>query len=230
MRIKSQLGFTLLEILVALFIFTILSMMMAGALHTVIDAQSGSERSAERLREMQLVLVRISRDVEQTVNRPIKTKDGQDAAAFYGTYKGFAFTHGGMAGQSNKHHVLQRAQYIWSDHSLWRMVWDVLDQAANSPKPSQRKILSKVSDAKFEYLDSKNKFHASWPVTEMANQPLPRAVRMTLTLENWGTIRQIYVIPAEVKPAQPAAPTTDGQPAKPVPVPSQSANPNEQDE
>lgn len=198
MRRNLQAGFTLLEILIALFIFTILSVMMAGGLRTVIDAQSGSERSAERLRELQLVLVRLSRDVEQTVNRPVKMRDGHDTPAFYGTGRGFAFTHGGMAGQSQQHQVLQRAEYIWTGQTLWRMVWSVLDQAANSPKPNQRKVLEEVVNAKFEYLDDKQKFHGSWPAAGMANQPLPRAIKMTLTFANWGTIRQIYVIPAEV--------------------------------
>ena len=208
MRINRHAGFTLLEILIALFIFTILSIMMTGALHSVISTQVGTERSAERLRQLQLVLVRMARDVEQTVNRPVKTSNGQDASAFYGTPQGFAFTHGGMSGQSSKHHVLQRTQYIWSRNSLWRMVWDVLDQAANSPKPSQREVLENVTAARFEYLDAKNAFHKEWPVSGTANQPLPRAVKITLTIADWGTVRQIYVIPAEanIAIASPAKP------------------------
>lgn len=197
MRLDHHKGFTLLEILIALFIFTILSIMMAGGLRTVINAQSGAERSAERLRQMQIVLVRMSRDIEQVVNRPVKTRNGQDASAFFGTPEGFAFTHGGIAGQAQQRQVLQRAQYIWGHQQLWRMVWDVLDQAANSPKPNQRLIMDHVTNARFEYLDAKNIFHKNWPVQGMANQPLPRAVRVSLTIANWGTIRQIYVIPAQ---------------------------------
>lgn len=197
MRCNRHAGFTLLEILIALFIFTILSFMMTGALHTVISADSGTERSAVRLRQLQVVLVRLSRDVEQIVNRPIKIANGQDASAFYGTPQGFAFTHGGMAGGQSKQHVLQRTQYIVSQNGLWRMVWSVLDQAANSPKPNQRQVLENVTAARFEYLDEKNAFHKEWPLSGTANQPLPRAVRITLTIADWGTIRQLYVIPAQ---------------------------------
>lgn len=203
---KRNSGFTLLEILIALFIFTIVSLMMAGGLHTVITAQSGAERNALRLRELQIVLVRLARDVEQTVNRPVKTADDKDASAFYGTPRGFAFTHGGMAGQSSQHQVLQRAQYIWGQNGLWRMAWDVLDQTAKSPKPSQRRVLDNVTEARFEYMDAKQVFHKDWPVSGQANQPLPRAVRITLTIEDWGTLRQIYVIPAETAAENMAAP------------------------
>ncbi|HTM63466.1 MAG TPA: type II secretion system minor pseudopilin GspJ [Gammaproteobacteria bacterium] len=202
-------GFTLVEILVALFIFTILSLMMAGGLRTVINAQSGTEHSAERLRQLQLVFVRMSRDLEQTVNRPVKLANGKDASAFFGAQRGFAFTHGGKAGQSSQHQVLQRTQYSFSRNALWRVVWDVLDQSSNSPKPSQREVFANVSDVRFEYLDDKNVFHKDWPVSGNSNQPLPRAVRITLTIPDWGTVKQIYVIPAQnVNPAAPKQQTT----------------------
>ncbi len=224
MQIKHHAGFTLLEILIALFIFTILSIMMTSALHTVISAQGGAERNAERLRLLQIVLVRISRDVEQIVDRPIKSANGKDASAFFGAPTGFVFTHGGMAGQSNQHQVLQRTQYIWTQNGLWRMVWDVLDQASNSPKPRQREVLANVTDAEFEYYDNKNVAHKEWPVAGMANQTLPRAVKINLTIADWGVIRQLYVIPAETAnaantPATPA-PTPDA-PQTPTPPKTQ---------
>ncbi len=137
--IKHHSGFTLLEILIALFVFTILSMMMTGALHTVISAQSGAERNALRLREMQLAQIRLTRDLEQMVNRPIKNASDQDASAFYGTPRGFAFTHGGMAGESSQHQILQRSQYIFGQDGIWRMAWDVLDQTAKSLSPVSAK-------------------------------------------------------------------------------------------
>jgi general secretion pathway protein J len=234
MPAKNTFGFTLLEILISLFIFTILSIMMAGALHSVINVQSGAERSALRLREMQMVLIRMSRDVEQTVNRPVKTANDQDASAFYGTTRGFAFTHSGMAGASTQNQVLERAQYIWGKNGLYRMAWDVLDQAEKSPKPSQRLLLDTVTDAYFEYMDDKKKFHKDWPVNGVSNQPLPRAVRINLTVKDWGIIKQTYVIPAQnPAPIVGAAPgatqgatpgsapeTTPGPPPRELPVAS----------
>lgn len=206
MPLNKSSGFTLIEILVALMIFTIIAMMMTGALRTVIDAQSGAERNAERLRELQIVLVRMSRDIEQTVNRPVKTKDGHDASAFFGSAKGFAFTHGGLAGESHQQQVLQRTQYLWSQNGLWRLVWDVLDQAANSPAPKQRLLIPHIIDANFEYLDEKNTYHKDWPTSGNGNQILPKAVKMNLTIEKWGKLSQTYVIPAQVVKATAASP------------------------
>ncbi len=54
-----------------------------------------------------------------------------------------------------------------------------------------------MTEARFEYMDAKRVFHQDWPVSGASNQPLPRAVRMTLTIKDWGTLKQTYVIPAE---------------------------------
>lgn len=199
MRIKGA-GFTLLEILIALFVFTILSLMMAGGLRTVIRAQAGAEESAERVRYLQLVLVRMSRDVEQIVNRPVKTAAGKETPAFLGTPEGFAFTHNGIVSLSDevKRSSLQRAQYLWKEGALWRLAWPVLDQAQNSPKPSQRVVLNNVDSARFEYLDRNKRFHKNWPVPGRSSEPLPRAVRVIFNIADWGKIQQIYVIPAQV--------------------------------
>src|SRR5947209_8116839 len=88
---KNQQGFTLLELLIALFIFTIISMMLASALHTVIKAQSGSDKNALLLRELQVALLMMSRDVEQTVNRPVLDTTGKEERAFIGTPTSFTF-------------------------------------------------------------------------------------------------------------------------------------------
>ena len=199
MQIKAA-GFTLLEILIALFVFTILALMMSGALRTVINAQAGAEHHAERMRHLQIVLVRMSRDIEQIVNRPVKTAVGKEAPAFLGTAEGFAFTHNGIASLSDKvkRSELQRAQYIWKDGTLWRMVWPVLDQAPDSPKPTQREVYNNITSVRFEYLDRKKRFHKNWPVQGRSSEPLPRAVRVNLTIADWGKIQQLYVIPAQV--------------------------------
>lgn len=194
----SQYGFTLLEILIALFIFTILSMILVNALHNVINVQSRTERSAERLRNLQMSLVIMSRDIEQTVNRPILNTAGKEEPAFQGTSHGFIFTHTGLANPTGMlaKSALERTQYSWSDHVLSRITWAVLDEAPSSQSHT-RQLLTEVDEAHFEYLDKEGRFQNTWPLQGDSSQILPRAVRVYLTIENWGTITQLYVIPAK---------------------------------
>src|SRR5580658_1720911 len=106
-------GFTLLEVLIALFVFSILSLVLTGALRSVINTQSGTEKNAQRLRTMQLALLVLSRDIEQTVGRPVFGSTGQEEAAFFGDAKSFTFTHAGFANPASTvlRSTLQRTSY-----------------------------------------------------------------------------------------------------------------------
>jgi general secretion pathway protein J len=191
-------GFTLLEILIALFIFSILSILLASALRSVINAQSGTENSAERLRDLQHALLLMSRDVEQTVNRSIKIASGAEEDAFIGTSLGFTFTHTGFANPVGVPGLsaLQRARYFYSGGELWRTTWPVLDQAPQTVGRPQ-KLLANVKEAHFQYLDQENQFQDKWPLEGRDPRIMPRAVKIFLSLAKWGEITQIYIIPVQ---------------------------------
>jgi general secretion pathway protein J len=195
--IKTK-GFTLLEILIALFIFSIISLLLSQSLRTVINAQAGTEKSAERLRGLQLVFLVMSRDIEQTVDRPIMNTSGREEAAFIGTPQTFTFTHAGYASSplTSTHSDLQRTSYAWHDNSLWRTTWPNLDQAPDT-KAHTKRLLENVSGFTIEYLDAAKKFHSNWPAENANAQVLPRAIKVTLTFSQWGTISQLYIISAQ---------------------------------
>ena len=195
---KKNRGFTLLEILVALFVFAILSLILSSALRNVISAQIGTEKNAERLRALQITLLLMSRDVEQIVSRPIKTAAGKDEKAFIGTSQGFTLTHTGIANPTGyaKQSALQRTRYLYHDNRLWRAVWPVLDQAPQTIAHS-RLLLSGVMDVRFDYLDKDKHFQSTWPLEGSDPHLLPRAIKVTLSISEWGRISQIYVLPTQ---------------------------------
>lgn len=189
-------GFTLVEILVALFIFTIISMILMSGLHNLITIHSGTEKSAERLRQLQLAMLLVRRDVEQTVNRPIVNASGKAERAFIGTPYGFTFTHLGLANPMGVavQSSMQRTSYFLRKDSLYRQVWNAVDATVGTH--SYTKILiSGITRAEFAYLDHNKQFRNQWPQQGQANQGLPRAVKLTLVIANWGALTQIYVIP-----------------------------------
>lgn len=206
-------GFTLLEILIALFIFTILSTILVGALRNMMDAQTATEHKAERLRHLQFALLMISRDVEQAIDRPVYAADGKEEQSFIGASKSFTFTHAGYANLTGvlTHSTLQRTGYYWDNGALWRKSWGVLDQAPQT-QAHVRDLLEDVSEAHFQYLDKDNKFHDDWPVEGQDEQQLPRAVRIYLTISKWGTMSQLYVIAAQ--PAKTPPTTSPQEPEK----------------
>jgi len=194
---KNKHGFTLIEILIALFIFTIISVMIVGALHTVITAESVTEKKAERLRDLQMTFLLMSRDIEQAVNRPVVNSDGKEEAAFVGNKTEFRLTHMGYASTPlmSAHGTLQRTGYNLAGDTLVRQTPQALDQAPKT-KVSTRNLLQNVADIQFDYLDKQGRFHEKWPLDD-DKQPLPRAVRIQLTLTSLGKMTEIYLIAAE---------------------------------
>lgn len=186
---KPMHGFTLVEILVALFIFSILSLVMANGLHRLLQVQGEVNQQAQGLRDLQLVMVHLSRDVSSAIDRPITLAHGQEAASFVGQPNGFKLTCVNAERQ-------QRVEYLDDHHALVRLVWPSLDQAEDA-HASKRVLLAELSDVHFEYLDQRGKYHQGWPLQSDATQTLPKAVRMTLVVPHWGRLVQTFLLVAE---------------------------------
>lgn len=192
--LKKIRGFTLLEIIIALFIFSIVSIIVVGALHNVLTTQSSAQKKAERLSELQITLLLMSRDLEQVINRPITNSSG-NAEGFMGATREVTFTRAGFEnpfGQLQRS-TLQRIRYEVNHGKLQRLTWPTLDQT-HTTKPDVKILLNSVLDLQFEYLDKNGHFQKTWPPLDQPRAILPLAVRVSLTLKNWGQINQLYII------------------------------------
>ncbi len=69
---KSEAGFTLIEIVVAMGIFAMMSAMAFGGLMSAGDTREHTELQSDRLAELQKAFMILGRDVEQTINREIR--------------------------------------------------------------------------------------------------------------------------------------------------------------
>lgn len=196
-------GFTLLEVLIALFIFSIISLILSRALHNVITIVSGTEATATRVRELQHALLIFSRDVEQIIDRPILGPAGTHEPPFIGSAYAFQLTHLGFTDTSGHLSHLQRAGYEWHDQTIWRKTWTALDQPPQAVA-EVHPLLRQISATHFEYLGEQNHFYDRWPPPDSKKLKLPRAIKITFTIANWGTMSQLYALPPQT--AQAAAP------------------------
>ena len=192
-------GFTLIEILIALFIFSILALIVTSALKTAINAQSNTEKHAARLTQLQIALTLLSRDLEQSISRPIINVTGANEVAFLGTKQSITFTHAGLSNPLEKspRSTLQRVSYRFEKNRLLRETWSALDLSRAS-EPLRKVILNGITQANFEYLDNDERFQNRWPPAgQNNNSEFPRAVRMVITLRDLGKMEQLYVIPVQ---------------------------------
>lgn len=193
---RKNKGFTLLEILIAMFIFTIVSIIMVTGLRSVLNSQAATEKQSDKLARLQIAVLIMSRDIEQAINRPITNAKGGMDPGLVGTPRSFTFTHAGFANPQGElqRSTLQRSQYSLDQENLIRETWQVLDQTAKT-LPDSRVLLNNLSDIRFEYLDTEGKFTNNWPSSGVSKSPLPLAIRIQLTLKNMGKFSQIYLLP-----------------------------------
>ena len=74
-------GFTLLELLIAIAIFSIIASFAYAGLNVVLDTKQQTDEHLEALSTMQLGLHLLQMDIEQTVDRPIRNEYGDSEPA-----------------------------------------------------------------------------------------------------------------------------------------------------
>ena len=195
----KQRGFTLLELLIALAVFAILSVMAYRGLAAVGEARARVEAQAEALAALQLALGLLERDLEQAVGRPVRDAYGETAPAFEGSALGpqlMALTRAGWRNPAGAPRSdLQRVAYRYRDETLIRAHWRVLDQAQDSAA-LERPLLAGVNAVDLRFLDQRLQWQSAWP-PEAGGDParLPRAVEITLDVDGIGEVRRLFRLP-----------------------------------
>jgi general secretion pathway protein J len=190
-------GFTLLELLVALSIFALISVSLYGSLSSMLDTKEHLEKQSEQLREIQTAFRIIGRDIEQSVDRPIRTAYEQLPAMRWAEHPGeFEFTTGGRRNPLLlKRSSLQRVAYRLEDGELIKDSWPVLDRDVDS-KPFSQVILRGVESFELSFKDDKDTTYRVWPPANIYGvtvAPLPKAVQVHLDVENWGRIDRLFL-------------------------------------
>ena len=193
-------GFTLIEVLIALAVFSVMSIMAYGGLKTVLNARNGTERAAERLNEIQMAFNLIQQDMQHMVPRSIRDEYGQPKAAVelgIGGVNAIEFTRGGNNNPRRADRsTLYRVAYTWdeSEGELQRLIWTTLDRA-NGNIPQKKVLLRGVSGLFIEEVGGIGGGSPP-PGGGQANlDDLPRGIEMKLELEQWGTINRIFAMP-----------------------------------
>ncbi|MBL8259274.1 MAG: type II secretion system minor pseudopilin GspJ [Candidatus Competibacteraceae bacterium] len=201
---RAARGFTLLELLVALAVFAIMATAAYSGLSNVLATRTALEAQSRRLAAVQLAVFRLEQDIEQAAPRAIRDEYGDFQTALLGgelATDQLVLTRAGWdnpLGQPRAN--LQRVAYRFRDGRLWRLYWDVLDRGGLS-EPRETLLLDRVRDFRVRFLQAKNWLKA-WPPlasdeeqTRKNREALPRAIEISLTLEDWGEITRLLPLP-----------------------------------
>ncbi|MDM8566100.1 type II secretion system minor pseudopilin GspJ [Candidatus Halobeggiatoa sp. HSG11] len=189
---KSSVGFTLLELLVALAVFAVIAAMAYSGLNTILTARLHIEQQAAQLAELQKIFINLGRDIEQHVQRPIRNQYGDEEPHISGTINQIEFTRSGWRNPAQQNRSsLQRVAYHLQADTLIRSYWFVLDRAQDS-EPRLIELSNNINDMRWYYLDNKLTWHERWPTTNSAQL---KAIKVILNMEGWGNIERLFRVP-----------------------------------
>lgn len=191
-------GFTLLELLISITVFAIMSVMAYGGLSNVIDNSKSSKQALSRLQQVQHTMFNIERDFSQIAKRDIRDE--------YGEVKKYVTAGDDIdqlieltrSGRRNPAKILRsnllRVAYKIDDGKLTRLYWPQLDRAQGMI-PYETILLTNVASAELRFLDTKSKWHSQWPPLDTTSPAAAlNAIEYKIILDDWGEISRLFTV------------------------------------
>jgi general secretion pathway protein J len=177
-------GFTLVEMLIALTIFGMLTAAGVALLTLTVRTQETSGRLLAEVGELRRLAALMTADLAQAAPRPGRDGDGRPRPAFAGSALTLAVVrHGGVEG------ALQRVEYRLNDGRLERLAFDRVDGDSRAVAIS---LLANVTQLRLRYRDREGAWRDAWDPTDASL--LPRAVELLSTDPAHGSVRQLFLV------------------------------------
>lgn len=191
---KHQYGFTLIEVLIAMFIFAIIMMMVIAGFSMVLRSNEKIRENHQQLSEIQRVVTIIARDFSQMVPRSVLDNDGTLIAGLVIDNEShrYEFTKGGYVNPfgMEKRSTLMRLAYVFVQDkaTIIRRVWPVLDRAP-STNYTDYSLLSGVRNFSVQMLDENSAQYLTGSYDK-----LPYSLIFTIELENKQKITRVLAL------------------------------------
>ncbi|PKG40075.1 type II secretion system minor pseudopilin GspJ [Psychromonas sp. Urea-02u-13] len=200
---RATQGFTLLEVLIAISIFAVMSMVSYQVLQGVIRSGEISKRHSDELLKIQRAMLIIEQDFTQIIARASRDESGDSdqirvlsvgKSLFESEDEGIEFTRLGWANplgllpRSN----LLRVRYRLFDGQLQRLYFLYPDIVAGQV-PETQVLLENIEKLSFRFWSD------GWKTTWTEKSKLPSGIETTFTSKQFGEInRQFLVSESEV--------------------------------
>jgi len=196
---RSQQGFTLLEVMIAISIFALMSMVSYQVLQGVIRSGEISKRHNDELLKIQRTMLVIEQDFTQVIARASRNESGDSdsihvlsvgKSLFDSEDEGIEFTRLGWANpldllpRSN----LLRVRYRLFDGQLQRLYFLYPDIVAGQD-PEIQVLLDDVEKLSFRFWA--NDWKNSWS----EKNKLPAGIEISFTSKQFGEINRMFLIP-----------------------------------
>ena len=198
---SKQRGFTLLEVLIAISIFSVVSLASFTIFDTVLRGDENSKIRTERQNELQRAFLLMERDFTQIAKRSMRINGEAPSNSFLQTSddsfladeQAIAFVRNGWTnpGMLLPRSDMQSVAYRLDEETLQRLHYNFVD-AVVGQEPRIRPLISQVTSLAFEYYDGK-KWQKQW-----SGQALPQAIAIEIETEDYGFIRRQFLVAGDL--------------------------------
>lgn len=195
-------GFTLLEVLIAIAIFSIISLSSFTIFDTVLKGDATAKERSARQNEMQRAFLIIERDISQIARRSMRVNGDAPKEIFLQTSddsflsdeQALSFVRNGWTnpGLLLPRSDMQAVAYRIEDESLQRLHFNFVD-AVGGEEPKVRPLISNVVSLAFEYYDGKE-WQGKW-----SGKKLPLAIAIEIETKDYGEIRRQFLVAGDAK-------------------------------
>ncbi|WP_394228361.1 type II secretion system minor pseudopilin GspJ [Pseudoalteromonas spongiae] len=196
---NGYLGFTLIEVLVALAVLAMVTLASHQILSTAINANQNSKEKVAEIGAMNTVFRMMQQDFTQLALRNTRNESGDslelflmaDRFLFDSQYHGVA---GVRDGWSNPVNLLPRSElqlfsYVVEEDNLvrkYRIYVDSLD----GTEPKSQVLLEDIKDFTISFRGNNDKWEENW-----TNPSLPKAIKVEIALADEIIVSRILLLP-----------------------------------
>ena len=196
-------GFTLIEILVAMAIFSIIGLASTGVLTSVINSDQLSSERFQKLEELQRAMLTIERDILQIVPRALRVNGEPIALVISGGEDVLGSDADGLGfvrvGWHNPQMLLPRSTlqaigYRIQQKQLQRLYGNYVDNVIGY-EPKIKVLLSDIEDLRISFLTEPDKLEEpeEWE-DNYSSATLPIAISITIVSKTFGEIRREFML------------------------------------
>lgn len=186
-------GFTLVEVLVAVLVFSLMAATAYAGLNGLISAATELRQRTTGFADLQRAVTRLDLDLRQIVTRAGRDRQGRILPVLSADSQSLLARRAGRINPGGLAHS-QLLQFRWriDDGALVRETWaGVDDDPATLPFARQRH--DQMTSLELRFLDSTGQWHQQWPVSNAA-MLLPAAIEYVVDTPNHGRIRRLIAL------------------------------------
>ena len=198
---SAQQGFTLLEVLIAIAIFSVVSLASFTIFDTVLRGDENSKARSERQNELQRAFLLMERDFTQIAKRTMRISGEAPSSRFLQTSddsfladeQAIAFVRNGWTnpGLLLPRGDMQSVAYRLVDETLERLHYNFVD-AVVGQEPRIRPLITQVTSLSFEFYDG-SKWQKAW-----SGKNLPQAIAIEIETLDYGLIRRQFLVAGDL--------------------------------